>query len=350
MSLFCVTESMPGRTCVFYGEHLSSCNELETCKGCVPRQAEQGLLCRGCFTRYESALTTAPTTEDPFSIVDLIVHLRSIEKGPQSVDGIRTSTVAQPTTPASWQEADELWRALVEIAVTYADHTHLPYPVWVPNFMGFSRTATLDDVARQVRELAAWITVDTPNTIRNQTGAELAVLFYRAVQRSLHRYPMQDRAERKPIRCDHCQQFTIWKRPPLEYLDDIDYVCVNPACGRVYEPSRAGFDMLLLAEEISNERTDVSERIRAQVTKLQAKPPLILEPSWLSDPCARGDHRCTDPNCRCECHELLLVGRGAPTPVRSVGRPLVLPPSSAAQDPATCPRCWLIHPEGVCDE
>lgn len=72
-----------------------------------------------------------------------------------------------------------------------------------------------------------------------------------------------------------------------------------------------------------------------------------------SEQCVRGAHDgCTSVSCACSCHETPPheVGRGAHTPVRSATARIALPPSSALQDPATCPRCWLIHPEGQCTE
>lgn len=43
-----------------YREHLSDCEDRETCGGCLPRRATHGLLCHTCHRRFELMLTDAP--------------------------------------------------------------------------------------------------------------------------------------------------------------------------------------------------------------------------------------------------------------------------------------------------
>lgn len=317
MSRFCVTESMPSRTCVVRGAHLTTCDgftnhgrecakddcdKQHECTGCHPRPARDGiLLCSGCWSKYTDALTCA---------VDLITHLRSIEKGPASVVPTRNAPGSRVILPGSWMEADNLWQGLVEIAVTYAQKTSLTPPVHVPMYDGFSSAATLNDVATMVRNLVHWISFDISNTVRDQNGAEVAVLFYRMVQRALHAYPMEERRQHlKPIRCHTCQQFTVWVQPPLEKLDEVEYQCVNPACGAFYDPSYSLHDMLVLADE-NTHRTHVSDDLRAQVATMLAKPapdPLEVDGRTvrLSEVCVAGNHReCGTFACGCECHDI----------------------------------------------
>lgn len=352
MTLLCITASMEHtRTCTIRDHHLTTCAS-DDCKGCLPRPAETGILCRGCWERFEAALSVA---------VDLITHMRSIEKGPASIVPTRSAPGSRVILPGSWMEADNLWDSLVELALAYAESKGIEDPVWKPMYDGFSTTASLDDVALQVRELVMWLQVNPVDVVSRAGGAEAAVKFYRQAQRALAMFPIEDRAQRlKPIRCRECQQFTLWKHPPLVYLDDVVVQCANKTCEALYDPQLAGFDMLVLAQQISAEREDLAADIAGQVSRLLAKPSAeLLSIKGHSEACADGYHwgwsdevlACRNVACRCVCHERAVVdvGRGASTPVVNTGHVMPLPPGLTLQDPATCPRCWTIHhPEGAC--
>lgn len=273
MTLLCITESMPGRPCTVRDHHLTTCDgktrKGQDCKGCLPRPADKGILCRNCFDRFEAALNIA---------VDLVTHLRSVEKGPVSVDGIRTATVVTPTFPGSWQAADRLWVALAHIAIEDAEARKAEEPLW-PVFTsiweGFSAFASLDQVAEAARGLTGWLGTNPEALVARTSPAEAAVEFYREVQRTLAMFPLEEKAQKlRPIRCRECDQFTLWKHPPLTYLEDVVVQCANPACMAFYDPAMASFDMKVLAEQISKERSDLSADIELQVAKLLAPKPL----------------------------------------------------------------------------
>lgn len=58
MTLACV------RGCAMLRRHLTDCLNPETCRGCLPRLADHGLLCWPCHRRLELMLTDAPTVHD----------------------------------------------------------------------------------------------------------------------------------------------------------------------------------------------------------------------------------------------------------------------------------------------
>lgn len=299
-TLLCITSMMPGRTCVIRDHHLTTCEG--ECKGCLPRPAETGHLCRGCWERFEAALAEA---------VELIVHLRSVEKGPTSIVPTRNAPGSRVLMPGSWMEADNLWGALVQIALVHARAKGVADPVWAPMYDGFSVTATLGDVALKVRELVGWLSANPVEVVSRAGGAEAGVEFYRKVQAALARFPLADRPQRlKPIRCRECQQFTLWKHPPLEYLDDVIVQCANASCGAIYDPSLASFDMLVLAEEATAE---MSEDLRGQVRKLLDRVPAgLLAVRGMSESCSVGGHDrlCRSVNCVCGCHVQVLMEVG----------------------------------------
>lgn len=251
MTLLCITASMPGRSCTIRDHHLSTCQWAETktgreCSGCLPRPAETGLLCRSCFTKFEAALSNS---------VDLITHLRSIDRGAQSLDGIRTQTVVQPSYPQSWQEADALWMLLWGVAIAHAFEKGIEEPArpyWTGPTIGFSFSATVDMVAIAVRGLADWIQAAPADVVARTTGAEAAVDYYRETQRALAMFPLQETPTAvKYIKCRTCQQKKLRYMPPLEYMDAIAIQCSN--CNTWWDPQFIEHDMKVLAQEIEEE-------------------------------------------------------------------------------------------------
>lgn len=255
--MLCISHSMPGRPCTIRGHHLSTCEWVASqtgreCSGCLPRPAETGMLCRSCYTKFEAALEKS---------ADLITHLRSIERGSQSIDGVRSLTVVQPTIPQSWQEADNLWMNLWGVAVAYAMEKGIPQPerrYWTGPTIGFSFSATLDQVAVAVSELAAWIQASPADVVSRVTGAMVAVDYFRAMQRALAMFEMEERPEEvKHIKCRTCQQKRLMYMPPLEYLDAIAIQCTN--CNAWHDPQMIAFDMKVLAQEIEEEHKRMND-------------------------------------------------------------------------------------------
>lgn len=259
MTLICITHSLEhGYRCTIRGQHLSTCdgqnNRGGECTGCLPRPAEVGILCRNCNDKYTAALSMA---------VDLITHLRSIERGPQSIDGVRSGALVQPSYPASWQEADNLWRHLAGIIVASAmdrGEDDPAFPYWTAPGVGFSFSASLDRVAEAVRWAVAELSVKHTDVVSRTGGAEAAVGFYRAVQTALARFPLEEKSRPvKYIKCRNCQQKTLRWLPPLEYMDAIVIQCQNLTCGEYYDPAMAEWDMRVLRQEIEEAAARAAE-------------------------------------------------------------------------------------------
>ena len=47
--------------CTMYRQHLTDCDNPDTCRGCLPRRATHGLLCTADYRRFKQLLTDAPT-------------------------------------------------------------------------------------------------------------------------------------------------------------------------------------------------------------------------------------------------------------------------------------------------
>lgn len=257
MILLCITNEIPGRGCTIREEHLSTCDGTNRhgseCTGCLPRPAETGLLCRSCWERFEAALGKS---------VDLITHLRSIEKGPASLVPTHSAPGSRVILPGSWMEGDALWALLAGVAIAHAADTRSPEPPW-PSFTsqqstdlsgfapldGFSPTATLDQIASATRELVVWLSADPRNIVSRTGGAEAAVDFFREVQRALAMFPLDEPSTRiRYLRCRGCGLFAVVDRPPLHYLEPRVDVCES--CGVLSDPQMREFDLRLYRLEV----------------------------------------------------------------------------------------------------
>lgn len=222
------------------------------------------MLCYVCWAKFEAALSEA---------VDVVTHLRSITKGASSDAPGKTQFGPSVIVPQTWQAADDIRVAIAMVAGAPAH----PIP----------SSATLEQVARDVSLLVE--SINPEQVVARQEGAEAAVRFYRQVQTSMH---LQQRSERERhvrwVRCRGCGLESLLMRPPLEHLDDLSVVCTNRACGAVWDPSLAAFDMRVLAETISAEFAERGERIAkeaAAVLKELDKPaddvvPVCMEHAW----------------------------------------------------------------------
>ncbi len=266
MTLLCISNSMDGvRSCTVRGHHLSACAwgqaqalleagealfspTVRECVGCLPRPAETGMLCRSCNEKFTAALDIG---------VDLITHLRSVERGPSPEDGVRTATVNAPTYPESWQEADQLWMYLAGVAIAHASDKRIDEPVW-PTWAsvidGFGSQATMTQVMSASRDLVDWVAAAPVDVVSRTMGAMSAVYFYRAVQRALARFPLEEKSRPvKYIRCRTCQQHTLRWMPPLDFEEPVVIQCSNLTCGALWDPAMLEWDMKVLRESIEAE-------------------------------------------------------------------------------------------------
>jgi len=265
----CVTNHMDGRSCIVRGYHLNSCawingQAADECAGCLPRPAETGLLCRSCFEKFGQSLDIA---------VDMLSHLRSIDRGSQIAGEVRSTTVAQPTYPASWQEADALWKLLASVAIGWSMDTgneEPEWPGWTGLTIGFTFSATPQMVADATSGLVDWIA--PVETARRHMGAQAAVRFYREMQRATFAYPLAERESViKHIKCRNCQQKTLVYLPPLAYREEIGIRCDN--CQHWWDPQFIGIDMRVLAQAINEQQGIDTSSIDRELRKLLSPPP-----------------------------------------------------------------------------
>lgn len=240
--LLCATIDMPGRACTLRGEHLSTCDDPDTCTGCLPYRAEVGMLCRLCDEKFHAALDIT---------VRLVEFLASGGQAPNDVNKSRGRPGPRLPIKESQLAADSIWTHLAGVAIAHASGSGEQEPDWPAGTSildGFLPSLELDEVVRATADLIAWVEADASITSR-ALGAEAAVRFYRQVQQQLHRFPLEEKPKRVPyLRCRECRQFTVVDRPPLHFLGVRVHECSN--CGAQYDPAMKEFDLRLYRLEV----------------------------------------------------------------------------------------------------
>lgn len=179
--------------------HYAACDN-DLCRGCVPREAEHGHLCRACYARVKDALGR---------VERMIVHLRSIEKAAQAVgERVDTSSANRLVLPETWQAGDGLMDALGAPTIP--------------------STATIDDTFRLARDAVyEWADVDA--IIESREGAKRAVVMVKRLQTAVKRWPDAEADWRRiPLMlCPSCGQATLHRQGPLEAGDDLMVRCAG---------------------------------------------------------------------------------------------------------------------------
>lgn len=240
--LLCATIDMPGRPCTVRGEHLSTCDDPDSCTGCLPYRAEVGMLCRLCDERFRAALATT---------VRLVEFLASGGQAPNDVNKSRGKPGPRLPIKESKLAADEIWTHLAGVAIAHASASGIDEPQWPTGTSlrdGFLPSLELAGVVRATSDLVAWVEGEASVTSRAMS-AEAAVVFYREVQKQLARFPLEEKPSRiRYLRCRECREFTVVDRPPLHFLRPRVHECSS--CGAEYDPQMKEFDLRLYRLEV----------------------------------------------------------------------------------------------------
>lgn len=214
------TCAVPG--CVVRGKHIPDPTSAhpETCKGCLPRPALDGLaVCRWHTNRFEDAVASLP---------GLIAHLHEIGKpyaqtNPPGDTIGRSDPAWQTVLPAEWLTADELEADLFG---------------WVK--------ATLEESPRRLSwpdrrpwrgDLAAWMLDHQRDALAMPFAGEMVTVIPEAVATARHRWPTADDVE--PVEalsmtCPRCGLRSLTKTPPRWYRQSARIECTDPDCARVF--------------------------------------------------------------------------------------------------------------------
>lgn len=244
MSLVCITNDLPGiRPCRVKGEHLDSCPNTDTCTGCLPRPATNGMLCASCWLRLIDTLD---------NIVDQMTHMRSLETGGGNTDnaGVRSAVVGYwPLAPGP-VAADELLVDLVFTVLAYCHDTGRAMPTQLDGVRinGFKPGATIEQVADETQGLVDYLAGHEGELVARHTGAEWAVRLARSYQTKQTHHPLHESDHRVPfIRCRACQRIRLTWTPPSFFEDEVRIVCEH--CGNVETQEMIEFDIHLIADQ-----------------------------------------------------------------------------------------------------
>lgn len=231
--------------CVQWQCHLPGCVD-STCRGCVPRAADAGVLCAFCFQRLVGNVVDIP---------GIHAHLlgmasagvssgKSQESRGRSVPGSRV--LYRPALAAaeeiasllgSW--ADEIvrlhpgsirppsslgWR-FSEPSRAIDDETGEAY-IPSANRLGASQSA--------VESLVRWM-LPHMSWIRDQEWVgDMASELSREVSTAKARWPIEERSHHVPMPCPYCAQRALVYVPPSEYQSSAMVSCENNECGHMW--------------------------------------------------------------------------------------------------------------------
>lgn len=243
--------------CVIWGRHGVDCADVRECRGCVPRPADEGLLCRGCFTGLTGDLVDAP---------HLVEHLLSdgavgpgLEAGASS--GGRPDPAERSVLPGPALAADDVhatiaaWAHLVltehpdgrrmvgpdlsgsvvtrQRARRFDPDLYPPLPgeptVWVhPGEVAGVRDP--EATARLVRWLLPWLGWCAGQVWAGEMRAEVG----RVVRTTWARWPAQERTRHVPqVPCPTCGRLSLVYEPPTPVRPAAQVSCSSRACGRL---------------------------------------------------------------------------------------------------------------------
>ena len=194
------------------GVHYATCPNLngddpDGCRGCVEREATVGFLCPSCWSKTEDALSR---------VGNLIAHLRSIEKPGQALgERVNTSMERSILMPDTWIAADSLLDALGSPPVRAA----------------LDVLTDIGELNEHIdRALQPWS--DPVDVVNGREGAKRAVVLIRRMQTALRRWPDSEAEYRHVpyVLCPECHQKHLWRRAPLEYLDEVLIECGTGGC------------------------------------------------------------------------------------------------------------------------
>jgi hypothetical protein len=250
----------------------------------VPRSATHGELCRVCWDKARDALSR---------VEDLIVHLRSIEKDAQAIgERVQTTMEKRLVVPDSWLAADGLLEALGV----------RPIP----------STASIDESFRHAADAVnAW--GDLESIVSTRDGAKRAAVLVRRMQTALQRWPDSEAQYRHVpyLLCPNCSQRTLWRRAPLEFMDDLVVECAESplmySIDEGYDYCEWSLDWETFAAtygpifaEIMAAEDRAAGRRRARVGALLSMQP---RSEGVTDVCVAGEHAaCQGVSCTCDCH------------------------------------------------
>ena len=247
--------------CTIRGHHLAGCNgwawgrdecgqpEEVECDGCLPRQAEFGVLCPWCWGRLQSSIRTLPP---------LVEHL--FDMGAPSLRSPLGRPGGGRSTPGpgclysdALVAADELHAILgtwaQEVAVEHPAAGSLPVGLcrwsqgrpaagplgWADVADGGADPVILGPREQEdTRRLVAWLIPHLEWIASRPWATDMIADLVSAASRALARWPIQEPERRiTNVRCPSCGAWSLVLIPPSVPGAERLVRCTLPACGSV---------------------------------------------------------------------------------------------------------------------
>lgn len=250
MTLVCITNQMPEfRACTRADEHYDTCDG-STCRGCIPREATNGLLCHGCYVRVLDALGKISTWWEALSGVERAVQRDNA--------GVRTQSGPPiPITP--------IGLAIDEVLSWYRSY---------PN------------------DVDLWVS--------SVDGARHAVMFAKVALAAFRAHPIEEHSTRVArVRCGQCEQMNLIRRPPRHYDDAVVIKC---PCGATLTLDELEVERERQVRKIADPVIDAGQPVT--LDRNQAEPYSRTNP----------DHDHLDPLMTRTVAELVAVAEGLEVP------------------------------------
>lgn len=244
---YCVTG------CVVRGKHAvgdgSECLGAEVCRGCLPRRAVFGRLCRWCWQRLHADVVDAP---------GLVEHLRAMaepDAGATPPSGARASRAPSEGSvlSAAVDAADEVHAVLASWAQEIVDKH--PAGLRGPSEVGWWRTRTTTAVDRDTGEvylrrsqtfgardtsatadLVRWLLPHLAWVSEQEWAGEMRSELGHLIGTTKARWPMEERS--RPVlhaTCRECGRASLVYYPPSYPGAQVQVACSHPECGQVYD-------------------------------------------------------------------------------------------------------------------
>lgn len=223
--------------CMIRGQHETTCEDRDTCAGCLPRPAEFGHLCAWDWQRLNGDVVDCP---------GLVEHLREIgEPDAHAAPPSDTTSYRDPSEgsilPAAWLAADEVHANLASWALLILEEHPNGQGMAGPDEVGAWHTRYGSTVgvltSRATEALVKWLLPLLPWCAEQEWAGEMRQELATLVATTKARWPIADTRSRHipGTSCPRCQHLTLWYTPPVGFGLPFVVACENPECGRVFE-------------------------------------------------------------------------------------------------------------------
>lgn len=212
MNRVCINDCMAG--------HRPECEETETHRSCLPREATRGLLCEKCFDSLREALLDAP---------DIIFHLRNIFGSLSSPSNDGSQKVRrEPPAPinlSAFELSESIFELIVGSKIRIQDR---PTKVSAKVALAADEKLTMFEI------------------FVNQTDVKQIMPLVKMVKAAKRIFPTEEKEQMTAMPCPECDLRTIYS-PPKNFGDSMRVSCSS--CGFEVPPDKIAFYAHLAEKE-----------------------------------------------------------------------------------------------------